>query len=215
MLPFIVIGLVDGAVYGLAAVGLVLTYKTSGIFNLALGGLATIAAYVMYALFVTHGWPWPAAAAVAVLVVGPIMGLGLEMIARRLQGISLPLQIAATVGLLLVIQGVLTLLYPNDERRSVPRFLGASSFELGGTTVQLSQILTFGFAVLATAALWISLRFSRRGLAMRAVVDNPDLLDLTGTSPTATRRTAWIVGSHSPRRAACSSPRCSPSTRRE
>ena len=75
MLPFIVIGLVDGAVYGLAAVGLVLTYRTSGIFNLALGALAAVSAYVMYELVVQHSWPWPLAVAVAVLIVGPIMGL--------------------------------------------------------------------------------------------------------------------------------------------
>ena len=39
-LPFIVIGLATGAVYGLAGVGLVLAYKTSGIFNLAYGAIA-------------------------------------------------------------------------------------------------------------------------------------------------------------------------------
>ena len=48
MLPFIIVGLVTGSVYGLAGVGLVLTYKTSGIFNLAYGALATVAAYLFY-----------------------------------------------------------------------------------------------------------------------------------------------------------------------
>ena len=43
-LPFIVIGITTGAVYGLAGVGLVLTYKTSGIFNFAYGAIAAMAA---------------------------------------------------------------------------------------------------------------------------------------------------------------------------
>jgi branched-subunit amino acid ABC-type transport system permease component len=74
-LPFVIAGLVTGSVYGLAAVGLVLTYKTSGVFNLAHGGLASVAAYAFYSLHVQHGMPWPLAAALVVLGVGPAMGL--------------------------------------------------------------------------------------------------------------------------------------------
>ena len=47
-LPFIVIGIATGAVYGLAGVGLVLAYKTSGIFNLAYGAIAALTVFVFY-----------------------------------------------------------------------------------------------------------------------------------------------------------------------
>jgi ABC-type branched-subunit amino acid transport system ATPase component/branched-subunit amino acid ABC-type transport system permease component len=194
LLPFIVIGLTTGAVYGLAGVGLVLTYKTSGIFNFAHGALATVAAYTFYALFVLNGWSWPLAAAAAVLVLAPIMGLALELASRRLQGTSLALRVAGTVGLLLVIEAVVTLLYPATGQRSVPVFLGTGSVKIAGTIVQVSQIVTFVFALAATAALSAFFRLSRRGVAMRAVVDNPELLDIAGTSPTTTRRLAWILG---------------------
>lgn len=50
LLPFIIVGVVSGAVYGLAAVGLVLSYRTSGIFNFAHGALATLSAYLFYDL---------------------------------------------------------------------------------------------------------------------------------------------------------------------
>ena len=56
LLPYIVVGLVSGSVYGLAGVGLVLTYKTSGAFNFAYGGIATIAAFTFYGLNVELGW---------------------------------------------------------------------------------------------------------------------------------------------------------------
>ena len=66
-LPFIIAGLTTGAVYGLAGVGLVLTYKTSGIFNFAHGALATVPAFVFYSLHIDKGWGWlPAAARVRV-----------------------------------------------------------------------------------------------------------------------------------------------------
>src|SRR5277367_2659171 len=69
-LPFIVIGIATGAVYGLAGVGLVLAYKTSGIFNLAYGAIAALTVFVFYWLHDEHGWPWGLAAAVCVLVIG-------------------------------------------------------------------------------------------------------------------------------------------------
>ena len=48
LLPFVVIGLTAGSVYGLAGTGLVLTYKTSGVFNFAYGAIAAVAAFVFY-----------------------------------------------------------------------------------------------------------------------------------------------------------------------
>ncbi len=194
MLPFIVVGLTAGAVYALAAIGLVLTYKTSGVFNFAHGAIATVGAYAFYALFVLGDWPWLLAAAVATLVVGPLVGVLMELLARRIGRRSLALQVGATVGLLLVIDGAVRLIYDTDTPRNVPVFLGTGSVDLLGTPVQLSQIVTFLVAVVATVVLTGFFRFSRRGTAMRAVVDDPELLDLTGTAPIATRRLAWVIG---------------------
>jgi ABC-type branched-subunit amino acid transport system ATPase component/branched-subunit amino acid ABC-type transport system permease component len=194
VLPFIIIGLTSGAVYALAGLGLVLTYKTSGVFNFAHGALATVSAYVFYALYVVNHWPWPLAAAVAILVAGPVMGLLMELLARRLQTTSLAMRVACTVGLLLVIEAAVQLIYGNLVVRTVPTFLGAGEFKLLGSEVQNAQLVTFLFAIAVTVALTVFFRRSRRGAALRAVVDNAELLDLAGTSPVATRRFAWILG---------------------
>jgi ABC-type branched-subunit amino acid transport system ATPase component/branched-subunit amino acid ABC-type transport system permease component len=194
MLPFIIIGLTAGAVYALAGLGLVLTYKTSNVFNFAHGALATIGAYVFYVLYVLNDWAWPLAAAVAVLIVGPVMGVLLELLARRIQSTSLALRVASTVGLLLVIEAAVELIYGLSAVRTVPIFLGTGNITLFGTPVQVAQVITFLFAVIVTVALTAFFRFSRRGVAMRAVVDNPELLDVEGTSPIATRRLAWVIG---------------------
>ncbi len=194
MLPFIVIGLTSGAVYALAGLGLVLTYKTSGVFNFAHGALATVSAYVFYALYVLNGWSWVTAAIVAILVAGPIMGLILELLARRIQTTSLALRVASTVGLLLVIEAAILLVYGQAQVRTVPIFLGTGNVRLLGTNVQVEQIVTFLFAIAVTSLLTAFFHFSRSGVAMRAVVDNPELLDLAGTSPLRTRRLAWVIG---------------------
>src|SRR5271170_2249454 len=99
ILPFIVIGLTSGSVYALGGVGLVLTYKTSRIFNFAHGAIATTGAFVFYALHDQHGVAWPLAALIAVVGVGVILGFLFEPLARTLSRATLALQVAATVGI--------------------------------------------------------------------------------------------------------------------
>src|ERR1700722_15843613 len=153
MLPYIVIGLTSGAVYALAGLGLVLTYKTSAVFNFAHGALATVGAYVFYALYVLNNWSWVTAAIVAILVAGPVMGVVLEVMARRIQTTSLALRVASTGGLLLVIEALIQLIYGTEATRSVPIFLGTGNVRLLGTNVQVDQIVTFVFVVVVTGLL--------------------------------------------------------------
>src|SRR5262245_11749431 len=101
LLPFIIAGLTTGSVYALAGVGLVLTYKTSGVFNFAHGALATVSAYLFYTLHVEHGVPWPIAAVACVFIAGPVLGLVLEQITRRLSNAGLATRVVSTVGVLL------------------------------------------------------------------------------------------------------------------
>ncbi|MDZ7733342.1 MAG: hypothetical protein U5R31_09715 [Acidimicrobiia bacterium] len=69
VLDSIILGIPIGCVYALLAVGLVLTYKTSGVLNLAFGAQAFVSAAVFYDLRVRHEWPLVAAALVAVVLV--------------------------------------------------------------------------------------------------------------------------------------------------
>jgi ABC-type branched-subunit amino acid transport system ATPase component/branched-subunit amino acid ABC-type transport system permease component len=194
LMPFIVAGLTAGAIYGLAGIGLVLTYKTSGVFNFAHGALATLSAYVFWTLHVNHGMPWPLAAAICILGLGPLLGLLLERLGRRLAAAPLTLQVAGTVGLLLFIEAVIVLVYNQQEQRTVTPFLANGVTDIAGTIVRWSDVITFAVAVALTVTLSVTIRYTRRGLAMRAVVDAPELLDVSGTSPTSTRRVAWILG---------------------
>src|ERR1700757_1687698 len=194
MLPFIITGLVTGAVYGLAGVGLVLTYKTSGVFNFAQGALATVSAYVFYTLNVEHNMSWPLAAAITILVVAPVFALLFERLARALSGAGLAMQAAATVGIALVIQAAIVIIYGLVQTRTVPVFLAHGHTKIFGTFVQWSDIVTFLIALGATALLYAFFRFSRLGVAMRGVVDNDALLDLAGTNPHRVRNFAWLIG---------------------
>jgi ABC-type branched-subunit amino acid transport system ATPase component/branched-subunit amino acid ABC-type transport system permease component len=194
-LPFIVTGIVAGSVYGLTATGLVLTYKTSGIFNFAHGALATTAGYVFYSLHVTHGVPWPVTAAIAVFVLGPILGIVMELIARRLADVRTIYKIVATIGIILIVEGFFTARWGSDSRSFPPYLPTGKAFSISGTNVTWDQVIITLIALAATVALYVFFRFARIGLAMRGVVDNSELLDLAGTNPVQVRRWSWVIGS--------------------
>jgi ABC-type branched-subunit amino acid transport system ATPase component/branched-subunit amino acid ABC-type transport system permease component len=195
MVPFIIVGLTTGSIFALAATGLVLTYKTSGIFNLAHGALATASAFLFYFLHQQRGMPWPLAAFICVCVGGPVAGLLLELVARRLQGATLAAKVLATAGVMLVILGAVQLLYPSGQNYQVQSFLPAHLFTLWGARIAVSQVIIFAIGAAAAVSLTLFLRYARYGLAMRAVVDDPELLDVAGISPARVRRLAWVIGS--------------------
>jgi branched-subunit amino acid ABC-type transport system permease component len=193
LLPFIVIGLVSGSVYGLAAMGLVLTYKTTGVFNFAHGAVATGAAYLFFELQSRQGIPWPIA---IVLTIGLIAGLGgplMELVGRALRRVPVSTQVVATVGLLLAIQGIVVAIF-GAAAMSFPAFLSTTTVRLPGVYVGIDQIVVFAVAALLAAALSVFFRRSRTGLSMQAVVDNPDLVGLGGNNPVRVRTIAWTIG---------------------
>jgi ABC-type branched-subunit amino acid transport system ATPase component/branched-subunit amino acid ABC-type transport system permease component len=193
LLPFIVVGLTSGSVYALIGLGLVLTYKTSGIFNLAHGALATASAYVFYALHFQHHVAWPVAAFVAVVAVGAAFGLAWERIAAGLQQASLAYRIVATVGVLLIIEAVCDLGFGTTPL-TVGTFLPGGHVTAYGAVVGYDRLIIVALALIAAVGLYVFFRWARLGKAMRAVVDNPALLDLSGTNPVRVRRAAWVIG---------------------
>jgi ABC-type branched-subunit amino acid transport system ATPase component/branched-subunit amino acid ABC-type transport system permease component len=196
LLPFIVSGLATGALLGLAGSGLVLSYKTSGIFNFGYGALLTAATYLFYWLHNVHGWNWELAAFVSVFVAGPVLGYAMEQYARRLAPQPVALKIVGTVGLILIVEGLATLKF-GPVQIVPPQFLpkGTDSFTVGGVNILYGYLIVTVIACLAVAGLLLLFRYTRLGLAMRAVVDSPDLLATKAINPVGVRRFAWILSS--------------------
>src|SRR3954468_20163339 len=100
-LPFIVSGLARGSIYGLASVGLVLTYRTSGIFNFGYGALATAGAYVFYFLHVDHGMYRKLSVFISVFCLWRVIGLVMGKISAQLAMQRTDMKIVGSVGLIL------------------------------------------------------------------------------------------------------------------
>jgi len=193
-LPFIIVGTVTGSLYGLAGLGLVLTYRTSGVFNFAHGALAAASAYGFYTLHFNMHLPWPVALLIAVGVFGGVGGVLLERLSRGLTGVRTATIIVATIGLLLFLQGFLYWRY-GLARRNFPDFLPTkTAFTVLEVTVSWAQIINVAVGTASFVALFLFLRRTRLGVSMRAVVSAPDLLGLAGTSPVRIRVISWVIG---------------------
>lgn len=194
-LPYLIFGLAAGSIYGLSAMGLVLTYKTSGLFNFGHGAICAAAAYVFYAARQQHGLPWPVAAFLAVIVFGAFAGVVLERVALVLSGVHTSYKVVGTVGILVAVQALASMCFGTSSLSFEP-FLPSTSFaHVSGVSISWDQVVDFVLAVSAAVALFAFFKATRLGTAMRAVVDDPQLLDMAGISPVRVRRSSWIIGS--------------------
>ncbi len=193
-LNYMVPGIADGSVYALAAIGLVLTYKTSGVFNFAHGALAATGAYVFYEGYVEQGWKWPFAFLVSLIVVGVLGGLVLERLATLLASAPTVTTVVATVGLLVLLQSLMTAIYGASDKKSGD-FLPTGGPRVGDVTISYGDMMITGFCVGASLLLFLFFGRTRMGRAMTAVVDDPNLLALQKSNPAVVRRLSWVLGS--------------------
>jgi branched-chain amino acid transport system permease protein len=198
-LGYVVLGVVLGAIYFIAASGLVVTYATSGVFNFANGAVGMVAAFCYWALHTSAGWPALPALLLIVLVGGPAVGALLEAgLMRRLRGAPVLSTISVTIGLMLALVGLGMLVWNENSQqtRLLSGFFSAtSSFGVFGAYVTYDQLMIFIVAVAVAAGIWALLHHTRLGVAMRAVVDDPELLALSGVSPGGAARAGWMIGS--------------------
>ena len=149
-MPFIVIGLTAGSIYGLAGTGLVLTYKTSGVFNFAYGAIAAVAAFVFYWLWQRAGHRLAVSPPCLHLRARPADGAAARAAHPACSpGWAPSIQIVGMVGLALGISGALTLWASSwgdtrAESSSSPPFLPTDTFTVVNVNVGYDQAITMG-----------------------------------------------------------------------
>jgi branched-chain amino acid transport system permease protein len=193
-LEFTIIGLVLGSAYAVAASGLVVTYSTSGIFNIAHGAIGMFMAFVYWQLVV----PWhlnPGLAFVlSVFVIAPVLGAVIERgLIRWVDASNVAVTLAITVGLTLLIIGAVNEIWPPTDR-NVAQFFGNHGFNFFGVFVQWQEAITVGAAIVIAIVLRLFLYRTRVGIAMRGVVDNRDLIGLFGGRPKSYSTLSWSIG---------------------
>ncbi len=198
VLRYAIQGVPVGCIYALMAVGLVLTFKTSGVFNLAFGAQAFVSAAVFYRTHEEYGWPLVPAFVVAVVIVGPLLGYLLDRaIFRHLRGASTLATLVSSLGLLVAIPAVVQLWFGTGRKFNPPSIAPDAGhvFHFGEFSLSNDELTTMVATVLVVVGLTALFRYSALGLRMRAVVESPRMAELAGVNADRVGSVAWVLSS--------------------
>ncbi len=163
-------GLLSGVMYALVAIGFVLIYKTSGVLNFAQGAMVLFAARTFVSL-VEYGVPFVAALAVTAAIMA-LLGLAVERAVLRPLANRSPMTLfMATLGLAYVIEGTAQLVWGTAVHR-LDLGISNAPFEVGGIFISTFDLVAALIAGVMVGVLSAFFRFTRTGLAFRAVADD-------------------------------------------
>jgi branched-chain amino acid transport system permease protein len=195
-LAFTITGIVTGAVYAVAASGLVVTYTTSGIFNFAHGAIGMLMAFLYWQLRVHAHWPAPFALIAVLFIAAPLFGAAIErVLMRNIRPSDTGVALMVTLGLLLFLMGLALTWWKPTEPRALPEFFAGHSIRVASVNVTWHEFIEIGVAGAVAAFLRLLLYRTRTGVAMRAVVDDRDLTALNGGRPSRVSSLSWALGS--------------------
>lgn len=195
-----------GCIYGLVAIGLVLTYKTSGVFNLAFGAQAFMSAAIMYEL-TEGGWPTWLSFVVAVVIVAPLFGLLLDRaLFRYMRNASWVVKLVSSLGLFValpeIIKALISGVQPQFNAPSVANLIGMTElagddqvFHIGDYVVSADRMTVVLVTVVAVALLGVLFRYTALGLQMRAIVESFRMVELAGVDSERVSMAAWMLSS--------------------
>ena len=179
------LGLGAGALIASIALGIVLIYRGSGVINVAAGAIAMVAAYVFWALRTGYFGPELPTAPAFVLTLVCMVGFGVTMelaIFRPLRNTAPLAKLAASLGLLLVLESAMILIFGNSLK-SAPAVLPSGTVTVFDRVVPQDRLWLAGIVVVVAAALTALYRWTPFGLATRAASENEVSAMLVGLSP--------------------------------
>lgn len=182
---FAVLGLGQGALIAGIALGVVATYRGSGIINLSTGAVAMVSGYAFWALSTGFfGFAVPVAVAVpgalmAALAVGVLTEVA---VFRPLRAVTPLAKLAASLGILLTLQATVLLVFGTQPQQA-PSILPSYAVTVMGITTPVDRFILTGLVIAIALALGALYRWTRFGLATRAASENEQAALLAGLSP--------------------------------
>jgi len=186
-----------GSILGLLAVGYTMIYGILGLINFAHGEIFMVAAFVSYLASSVSSMSWGFGSALSILA-GTGVGLLLErfvyrpIVQRKAPVLTVFIaSFAASIGL-----RHLLMMYFSDRRRAFPiPPLFEEMYLIAGVAVGLRDIIIFAVTLAVMAVVAYFVRFTRLGMAMRAVSYDKNTAELVGVNSTGVISAAFIIGS--------------------
>jgi branched-subunit amino acid ABC-type transport system permease component len=171
-------GLMAGTILAVPAIGFTAIYAVLRFPNFTVASHLTIGAFAGWVANTALGWPAAAAIAVAFVIAGGAGVVNDELLLKPLRPAGALTTAIGAVALTIVLENVIRFVFGNDLRGyDLPI---RRDWRIGVLRVGPQQVQNFAIAVVAMAAVFLFLAFTRTGKAMRAVADNPMLAGIKG-----------------------------------
>jgi branched-chain amino acid transport system permease protein len=182
-------GLALGSVYGSLALALVLVYRATHVINFAQGELGMLTTYIAYELMLKGLSYWEAFA--ATLAIAFALGTVLQVtLIRPVQHRSVIAVVIVTVGLFILIDGIVNWIWGGDDRFMQSPF-GFASFDVGGVTIPHKYVGMMVVVLVSVVLVWALFRFTKLGLGMRAAALRPAAAALVGVRVDSMLAIGW------------------------
>lgn len=188
----VVSGVSIGSIYSLVALGMVLGFKTTGVMNFAHGDLVMLSAFLAWWLIERQGVSFWAASVVVVATVG-FLNMGIEsQVVRRARTGARHATVLATIGIGVLIRGAIALVFGPESRSYATPWTGHTT-RIGHVVIaDLNLVIVLSTMVL-TSVLYVFVRNTRQGLALRAAARNAVAAQLMGIDVKRLNAWAWAV----------------------
>jgi len=182
-------GVALGSVYGSLALALVLVYRATHVINFAQGELAMFTTYIAYELML-HGLSyWEAFA--ATLAIAFALGTVLQVtLIRPVQHRSVIATVIVTVGLFILIDGIVNWIWGGDYK-SMPSPFGLGAYNVGGVVISHLYVGMVVVVLSSVLLVWALFRFTKLGLGMRAAAMRPAAAALVGVRVDSMLAIGW------------------------
>jgi branched-chain amino acid transport system permease protein len=185
-------GLALGAVYALVALGFVVIYRASQVFNFAHGDLLTLGAFLMLA-FLALGLPWILALPAAMLATG-LVGAGIERsLLRPLIGRPVFVTIIVTIFVGFLLRLLILIVWGPDSRGMPLPWAPDGRVYIFGASVLHNAFATIAMGATALIAFALLLRWSKVGIAMRAASQDQEAALALGLPVGRILGITWLV----------------------
>ncbi len=185
-------GIAAGAFYALLAMALQMTYSGSGILNFAQGDIAAFGAFA-YWQFTVKNHVDGLIALVLALVLGLVVGAVVYLLLRPFSSRSAFEASMASIAVSFLLEGVFQYHFGSQTLLPAPLVRGGP-LHLGGAVVPRQDIVIIVVAALAGAAVFVLLRLTRLGLAIRAVANNPEAARIAGVRVGLVQGSVFAIG---------------------
>ncbi|MBI4448673.1 branched-chain amino acid ABC transporter permease [Candidatus Woesearchaeota archaeon] len=187
-------GIIAGAIYALVASGFALIYSVAKFMHFSHGAVVAMGAYFLYMFAVLLGWPLPVAI-VGALILSALLGEVMNRVAYRplrMRKSSSAVLLIASLALMSLVSASILAVWGADVK-TVP--IKNPVFELLGARVTKLQLVIIGVSLVLLVVLWILMRKTRLGKAMRAVADHKEVAQTVGIDPESIYTKTFLIGS--------------------